>query len=54
MHVPDHRSPVVSALLDEIELVRPGERALVALDGVDGVGKTHLADELVGLPEARH
>ncbi|WPF83535.1 uridine kinase [Sanguibacter sp. 4.1] len=54
MHVPDHRSPVVSALLDEIELVRPGERVLVALDGVDGVGKTHLAHELAGLSAARH
>lgn len=27
----------------------PGERAVVAIDGPDGVGKSHLAQELVGL-----
>lgn len=45
----DRRTRVVTELLTELQSVRPGGRALVALDGFDGVGKTHLADELVGL-----
>lgn len=41
-------------LIDLIGLllgVRPGERALVAIDGVDGVGKTHLTRELLALAD---
>ncbi|MGJ5725800.1 uridine kinase [Brevibacterium sp. H602] len=33
----------------ELRAVRPGQRALIALDGVDGAGKTMLAHELVNL-----
>lgn len=43
------RTAVVAALLDAVQQVRPAGRALVALDGFDGVGKTHLADELANL-----
>lgn len=41
------RVRVVKELLRELLSVRPGERALVAIDGFDGVGKSHLASELV-------
>lgn len=34
------------ALADRIRTLRPGERVAVAVDGVDGAGKTVLADEL--------
>ncbi|WP_284284325.1 uridine kinase [Arsenicicoccus piscis] len=37
----------MGALAAELDRVRPGRRCLVALDGVDGVGKSHLAAELV-------
>lgn len=47
------RRAVLGRLLDELAQVRPGERAAVALDGVDGVGKTHLAAELLALAEER-
>ncbi|XVX18881.1 uridine kinase [Actinomycetota bacterium] len=43
------REATLLALLERIRGVRPGERALVAIDGVDGAGKSHLADELVAL-----
>lgn len=43
------RTAVVTDLLARIRAVRPGERALVAVDGVDGAGKSHLASELVAL-----
>ncbi|WP_446664449.1 uridine kinase [Flexivirga sp. B27] len=45
----DRRTRVVTELLTRLQNVRPGGRALVALDGFDGVGKTHLAAELVAL-----
>lgn len=47
------RALVVSQLLSELRHVRPDQRALVALDGFDGVGKTHLARELVALAFAQ-
>ena len=34
-------------------MVRPGERALIAIDGFDGAGKSWLAAELVGLAALR-
>ncbi len=43
------RTEVLTALLTNLQGVRPGDRALVALDGFDGVGKTYLARELVEL-----
>lgn len=43
------RACVVRRLLDELQGVRPNARALVALDGFDGVGKSHLAAELVSM-----
>ena len=43
----DARQDVVARLLGAIRGVRPGERALVGVDGVDGSGKTMLARELV-------
>lgn len=45
------RQLVLIDLLSMVLAVRPGERALVAVDGVDGVGKTHLAQELVALAD---
>lgn len=42
-----HRGLVVERLLERLRAVHPERRALVALDGVDGVGKSHLAAELV-------
>lgn len=44
---PTPRIAALSYLLDEFEAIRPDERVLIALDGVDGVGKSHLAGELV-------
>lgn len=46
-----NRETILRQLLAAIRSVRPGERALVAIDGVDGAGKTHLADELVALAD---
>ncbi|WP_151525268.1 uridine kinase [Serinicoccus kebangsaanensis] len=43
------RQLVLVDLLGLILAVRPGERAVVAIDGPDGVGKSHLAAELVAL-----
>lgn len=43
------RDTVLRHLLAELRAVRPGQRALIALDGVDGAGKTMLAHELVNL-----
>ncbi len=43
------RARVLIDLLAELRTVRPGQRALIALDGVDGAGKTMLAHELVKL-----
>lgn len=43
------RQLVLVDLLGLIMAVRPGERAVVALDGVDGAGKSHLAGELIAL-----
>ncbi|MGO1972474.1 MAG: uridine kinase [Propionibacteriaceae bacterium] len=53
MNTSNSRALVVSQLLSELQLVRPKQRALVALDGFDGVGKTHLARELVSLAAAQ-
>ena len=41
------RDQVIRQLLHELEGVRPDTRALVAIDGFDGAGKSHLAAELV-------
>lgn len=46
------RAAAVSRLLAELRGVRPWGRALIGLDGVDGVEKTHLAQELVSLAAA--
>ncbi|MFK5583692.1 uridine kinase [Serinicoccus sp. LYQ131] len=43
------RQLVLVDLLALILGTRPGQRAVVAVDGPDGVGKTHLAQELVAL-----
>lgn len=40
---------MTAQLLHEIESVSPERRILVAMDGVDGAGKTHLANELAAL-----
>ena len=40
------RERVIAHLADLIEGVRPRQRAIIAIDGVDGAGKTWLADEL--------
>jgi uridine kinase len=45
------RQLVLVDLLGLMLGVRPGERAVVAIDGVDGAGKSHLAAELVALAE---
>lgn len=47
------RSSVLATLLEEIERIRPDRRILVALDGFDGAGKTHLSAELADLARAR-
>ena len=46
MRTTDARSAVLTQLWDEIESLRPDDRILVALDGFDGAGKTHLSREL--------
>lgn len=43
------RQLVLVDLLSMMLAVRPGERAVIAIDGVDGAGKSHLAAELVSL-----
>src|SRR5690606_25813241 len=43
------RQMVLVDLLGMMLAIRPGERAIIAIDGVDGVGKTHRASELVSL-----
>lgn len=43
------RQLVLVDLLGLILAVRPGERAVIAIDGVDGAGKTHLVGELLAL-----
>jgi pantothenate kinase len=43
------RQLVLVDLLGLMLAVRPGERAVVAVDGVDGAGKTRLTQELVAL-----
>lgn len=43
------RQLVLVDLLALLMSVRPGERAVVAVDGVDGAGKTHLVGELLAL-----
>jgi uridine kinase len=45
------RRDVLARLLHEIRAVKPGQRALVAIDGVDGAGKTELARELTTLAQ---
>ncbi len=47
------RAEVLGELTDRLLALRPGERAVVALDGVDGAGKTVLARELAGLLHGR-
>lgn len=44
--VTDARKAVLIRLLDLLEARLPARPALVALDGFDGVGKTHMAHEL--------
>ncbi|MFD8770676.1 nucleoside/nucleotide kinase family protein [Microbacterium oxydans] len=46
MRTTDARSAVLTQLWDEIESLRSDDRILVALDGFDGAGKTHLSREL--------
>ena len=53
MSASTYRALVLSRLLSELQHVRPQQRALIALDGFDGVGKTHLAQELVSLAAAQ-
>lgn len=43
------RQLVLVDLLGLMLAVRPGERAVIAIDGVDGAGKSHLSAELVAL-----
>lgn len=43
------RQLVLVDLLALLLAVRPGERAVIAIDGVDGAGKSHLAAELASL-----
>lgn len=43
------RQLVLVDLLSMMVAVRPGERAVIAIDGVDGAGKSHLAAELLTL-----
>lgn len=43
------RQLVLVDLLGLLMATRPGERALIAIDGVDGVGKSHLSAELRAL-----
>ncbi len=43
------RQLVLIDLLSMMVAVRPGERAVVAVDGVDGAGKTRLVGELLAL-----
>jgi uridine kinase len=47
------RLAVVRALADELVALRPGRRVAVAVDGVDGAGKTVLADQLADVVGAR-
>ncbi|HET9191441.1 MAG TPA: hypothetical protein VFO21_01100 [Vicinamibacterales bacterium] len=42
------RGSCVARLASMIAAVQRPHPARVALDGIDGAGKTHLADELVG------
>lgn len=44
---------MLGELTDRLLALRPGERAVVALDGVDGAGKTVLARELAALLDGR-
>lgn len=53
MNATGSRAIVVARLLKELQRVLPDGRALIALDGFDGVGKTHLAQELVELAAAQ-
>ncbi|MEW1954223.1 uridine kinase [Terrabacter sp. NPDC080008] len=52
------RFEVLRELAEQVVAVRPGERVAVAIDGVDGAGKTVLADQLAevvaGLDIRRH
>ena len=43
----------MSALADELVTLHPGRRVAVAVDGVDGAGKTVLADQLAEVVGAR-
>jgi uridine kinase len=47
------RAEVLGRLAGHLLAVRPGERAVVALDGVDGAGKTVLGRELALLLDGR-
>ncbi len=46
MRIADSRAAVLTQLWAEIESLRPENRILVALDGFDGAGKSHLSREL--------
>jgi uridine kinase len=48
-HVPDQRQQLLHRVVDAIALVPAAGIVRVAIDGVDGAGKTHLADELAAL-----
>lgn len=43
------RAIVLDELLQRLRAVRPGSRVIIAIDGVDGAGKSVLASELVNL-----
>ena len=47
MRASAERAQAVTELLGLLQTVRVGERALVAIDGFDGAGKTYLASELL-------
>ncbi len=46
MKASSERRKVVSWLWHELQQVQPGSHALIALDGFDGAGKSHLSDEI--------
>lgn len=54
MRASAERAQAVTELLGLLQAVRAGERALLAIDGFDGAGKTHLARELVAAATSGH
>lgn len=47
------RDAVIAAVADRVAALAPGHRAVVAIDGIDGAGKSTFADELVAALDAR-